>query len=691
MNIVDAAVIDAAAAAGPAPRVPQRIAETDPVLSELIGCTAIEFEGMDGQRWNGAVRGIVQGEGRIAFATADARELETRDLRALWLPPATRSDIDHAPMEAITQLDYRDGKTVAVRSARTRSSPLGVLISETRTRQLLRRFVPWAALSGFQVLGAARATESTTQPADVFAKAVSAVANVAGAHNGKDAWRQKAELLGLTTLEESQLTPTQAVLDQIPAELAREIHVLPLRMEDGRMHVAIADPTDPDALAMLSFLFNRAPILEVASAEAIDRTIGRVYSTLNDVPVLLDESQPPADDPTTMIAGLERLANDAPIVRLVNNILVEAIRRSASDVHIRPGGEWFDLVFRIDGDLTFVRRIPKKLLMPVVARIKVMGRMDITKHRVPQDGQARMRDGTRAMDMRISVIPTIEGESVVIRLLTPTFELKSIEGLGLSENDTRQLDRLLQRTSGMVLVTGPTGSGKSTTLYAALKTVMAGNVNIITVENPVEYRIAGIQQVPVSIEQGLTFAKALRNILRHDPDVIMVGEIRDNETARIAIESGLTGHLVLSTLHTNSAVGTMSRLIEMGIDDYLIRATLLAVIAQRLVRTICPACREPDEPGAELRALSGAGTEETFYHGAGCNACQGRGYRGRRMSYELLLMTPALRRLIREGVDADAVQQQAIADGMLPLTEHALAMARNGDITLAEAYLTRID
>ncbi|HEY0180544.1 MAG TPA: GspE/PulE family protein [Dokdonella sp.] len=500
---------------------------------------------------------------------------------------------------------------------------------------------------------------------------------------------ERARVLGLEFLGEDALVSEQAALDQVPAELAREGRLLPLKFEDGRLHVAMADPTDSEALGMLSFLCKQAPVLKVATPAAIERAIARVYSSLNEDVAVLDDAQPV--EAKGVALQLEKMAQEAPIVRLVNNILAEAMRRGASDIHVRPGARFVELVFRIDGDLTLMRRFTKALLPAVVARIKVMGRMDITQHRLPQDWQARIRDDKRTVDLRISVIPTIEGESVVIRLLNPSFELGDIHDLGLAEKDSRRLGELLERTAGLVLVTGPTGSGKSTTLYAALKTVISRNVNVITVENPVEYRIPGVEQVPVATEQGLTFAKALRNILRHDPDVIMVGEIRDAETAHIAIESGLTGHLVLSTLHTNSAVGTMSRLLEMGIDDYLVRATLLAIMAQRLVRKICPACREPDEPGAELRVACGADLDEPFMRGAGCAECQNRGYRGRRMTYELLTLTPELRRLIRRGIDADAVQTQAIADGMLPLTRHALSLARAGEISLTEAYLTRID
>jgi type IV pilus assembly protein PilB len=498
-------------------------------------------------------------------------------------------------------------------------------------------------------------------------------------------------MLGLNLLRDEELKWEQAALDQIPSELAHDIHVLPLRVVDGRLHVAIADPTDPQALSALSFLCKQAPVLEMASPAAIERALEKAYITLKDSPALLEVMSPESENPAESLRDLEFPVRQAPIVQLVDNMLIEALRRRASDIHLRPGEHIVEQIFRIDGDMTLIRQFNKKLLPGVVGRIKVMGRMDITQRRIPQDGQARIQSEGNWVDMRISVIPTIEGESVVIRLLKPVLDIKDIHHVGLTEGDGKRVGDLLQRSSGMILVTGPTGSGKSSTLYAALQTVISSNVNIITVENPVEYRIQGIEQVPVLIEQGMTFAKALRNILRHDPDVIMIGEIRDAETAHVAVESGLTGHLVLSTLHTNSAAGTMSRLLEMGVEDYLMRATLLAIIAQRLVRKICSACKVPDEPGGELRAMFGAAPDEPFYHGAGCPECQQRGYRGRRMTYELMVVTPELRRLIKHEIDTDVMQRQAIADGMVPLTQHALSLARAGEISLDETFATRIE
>ncbi len=316
--------------------------------------------------------------------------------------------------------------------------------------------------------------------------------------------------------------------------------------------------------------------------------------------------------------------------------------------------------------------------------------MNIAERRVPQDGRARVVEGGNVVDLRISIIPTVEGESVVIRLLNTEVGLKTISELGFSERDLPVFSDLIHKSYGIILVTGPTGSGKSTTLYAALEEVRKQNVNIITVEDPVEYHIPGIEQIQVNSAIGFTFARALRNILRHDPDVIMIGEIRDEETARIAVQSALTGHLVLSTLHTNDASGAVTRLMDMGIESYLLSSSLLGVLAQRLMRRNCIECaREEDvEPG--IRISLGVPKDEVFYKGAGCERCNGTGYSGRLAVYELLLVTSGLRRLIKEGVASEQIQREAAKEGMVPLTANALSQARIGVTSLEEVYRVRL-
>lgn len=504
-----------------------------------------------------------------------------------------------------------------------------------------------------------------------------------------------AQRLGLPFITLAGKVPARAALAMVPAELAYARSVLPLDVHGDMLRLAMADPADADTVHLLQFLSGKRLQLFVAARADLDRAITAHYGDSHGAELFevgkdeeITEAKPGRGKALTPEEERYLLR---PIVRLVSHILTTAVRRGASDVHIRPGEGDVELVFRIDGVLVPIRTFSQSLLTMVVGRIKILGGMDITERRLPQDGQARVGVNGRMVDLRISTIPTIHGESVVIRLLNTSVAMKSIGDLGLSPQDAARLADACERNQGMILVTGPTGSGKSTTLYAALNTILHRNVNIITVENPVEYHIPGVEQVPINAEVGLTFSRVLRNILRHDPDVIMVGEIRDHETAKIAVESALTGHLMLSTLHTNSAAATIARLLEMDVEAYLIRATLLCILSQRLVRLICPDCKAPEPVDPSLRESMGLGPDEVFYAGKGCQACNGTGARGRRMTYELLFVTPALRQLLVEEADTDAIAARAEADGMVPLPRHALTLARQGLITLYEAFRMRAD
>ena len=504
-----------------------------------------------------------------------------------------------------------------------------------------------------------------------------------------------AQKLGLPFISLVGKVPTRAALGMVPAELAYARSVLPLDVHGDTLRLALADPADADTVHLLQFLSGKRLQLFVAARADLDRAITAHYGESQGAELF--ETGPDDDVTDPKLANHKALTPEEeryllrPIVRLVSHILTTAVRRGASDIHIRPGEGDVDLVFRIDGVLVPIRTFSQSLLSMVVGRIKILGGMDITERRLPQDGQARVGVNGRMVDLRISTIPTIHGESVVIRLLNTSVAMKSIQDLGLSAQDAARLADACERNQGMILVTGPTGSGKSTTLYAALNTILQRNVNIITVENPVEYHIPGVEQVPINAEVGLTFSRVLRNILRHDPDVIMVGEIRDHETAKIAVESALTGHLMLSTLHTNSAAATIARLLEMDVEAYLIRATLLCILSQRLVRLMCQECKAPEPVDPSLRQSMGLGPDEVFYAGKGCPACNGTGSRGRRMTYELLFVTPAMRPLLVEGADTDAINARAEADGMVPLPRHALTLARQGLITLYEAFRMRAD
>ncbi|MGF1644010.1 MAG: GspE/PulE family protein [Thiotrichales bacterium] len=483
------------------------------------------------------------------------------------------------------------------------------------------------------------------------------------------------------------------VLAALPESFICERRVLPLAFHDDHLVVAMENPADSELTRMAQFLSGKNVETCVASSADLELAIIRHFGATEANNALL-ELESAANAPefrSESHEDLEKLGQEKPIVRLVHSILVDAVRRRASDIHIRPGEQDVELLYREDGTLVQARRFNKALLPAVVARIKIIGRMNVAERRLPQDGRARIEEGAAFVDFRISIIPTISGESVVIRLLNAQKALASISDLGFTAEDQARFIDLLHRSYGILLVTGPTGSGKSMTLYAAMQEVRKQNVNIITVEDPVEYHMTGVEQVQVNTVPGFTFARALRNILRHDPDVIMIGEIRDQETAKIAVESALTGHLVLSTLHTNDAPTAITRLIEMGVESFLVRSSVLGALAQRLVRLNCPHCLEPEPSDPMQRKFLGVSTDEVFYHGRGCDECNDTGFKGRRAVYELLIMTPTLRDMISDDTPADHIRRAALTAGMQPLTGNALALARERRISLAEVYRVRLE
>ena len=484
-----------------------------------------------------------------------------------------------------------------------------------------------------------------------------------------------------------------AVLDMLPPDIARKHSVIPLFNYRGRLVISIADPADSDALDMIRFITGKNIEVTTASRQDIEWALSKHYGFEDDIQAAEEKLHlgPELNAETKLDPkAVEQLGREKPIVRLVNRFIMDAIEKKASDIHIRALDERVDLIMRIDGTLIHLRSFNKSLLPAVVSRIKIIGSMDIVERRLPQDGGSRILHNGTIVDLRISIIPTVTGESVVIRLLNTQVGLKKLEDLGFSDHDRELFSDMLHRSNGIVLVTGPTGSGKSTTLYAALQEIRAQNVNIITVEDPVEYHVSGIEQIQANAATGLTFARALRHILRHDPDVIMVGEIRDEETAKMAVESALTGHLVLSTLHTNDAASTVTRLLEMGIEPYMLTATLLGVVAQRLVRLNCPHCSAMETVEPIVRKVLNVAEDEVFYRGKGCDYCDNTGFSGRMAVYELLQVSPVLREQVVPGVTSTHIHEQAITDGMVPLTQNALTQARQRKIPLAEVYRVRL-
>ncbi|MBP6749726.1 MAG: type II/IV secretion system protein [Xanthomonadaceae bacterium] len=503
-----------------------------------------------------------------------------------------------------------------------------------------------------------------------------------------------AATLGLPLVRLERLRADAEAIARLTPEVARQLRAVPLRIRNGMIAVAMEDPSVGRVQNVLDFVSRERVIPLVAASRDIRAGIARYYDRAEDRDVARQLGIDPESSAEAVGNAQEtqRLAKERPVVRIVNALIADAVARRASDIHLRPGERGTDVLYRIDDELVPVRELLRALHPAVVGRIKVLGEMNLAEHRKPQDGRTSFAlDDGRSIDLRISVMPAVFGESVVIRLLDTRESLWNLEQLGLSERDRVRIDDVMNRSHGMFLTTGPTGCGKSTTLYAMLLEMRRQRINILTIEDPVEFHIEDIQQMQVNRAAGFTFATAMRNFLRHDPDAIMVGEIRDRETAQIAVESALTGHLLLSTLHTNTAATTVTRLLDLGVEPYLLRASLLAVMSQRLVRTTCPYCRAIETVSPHVRETLGIGPDETFYAGRGCDRCEGLGVHGRRAVYELMTITPRIRALIVPGAEADAIHTAAIEDGMVPITQAAVALAREGSISLAEAWRVRAD
>jgi type IV pilus assembly protein PilB len=514
-----------------------------------------------------------------------------------------------------------------------------------------------------------------------------------GAVSQEDVYRALSYQLDMPLARLGTFDIDADVVQLVSQDLVRKHNCMPLMLFEDRMVVAMDDPSNVHAIDQFGFATSRMIEPVLATPDDVELAIATHYAPFDDKQLVAQIEQMTIGTVGTDMdpRRAEQLAKERPTVRLVNNIILDAIHRRASDIHIRPRENSVDLLFRIDGAMLQVRSFSRALLPAIVSRIKIIAGLDISERRLPQDGRSQVTRRGRLIDLRVSIIPAITGESVVIRILDTQSGLRSLEELGFSEHDHERLSMLLAHNHGILLVTGPTGSGKSTTLYAALQQLRRRPINIITVEDPVEYRLDGVRQIQVNQATNYTFARALRHILRHDPDVIMIGEIRDAETARIAVESALTGHLVLSTLHTNSAAATVTRLLEIGIEPYLVNSVLLGVLAQRLVRRNCPNCRVEETVDPAVRRELEVSSEEKFFRGKGCEHCNGTGCHGRVAVYELLEVTPPLRDLIRANVLTSQLERAAVEDGMTPLTENALALARAGEIPLAEAFRVRLE
>ena len=489
--------------------------------------------------------------------------------------------------------------------------------------------------------------------------------------------------------------PPKELLDSIPANNAKLYQCVPYDEDGGTMRVAFADPLDPGRIDEIGFIAKKSIQPVVASAKEIEEAIEKFYGTDGaDVSDLLKqlgmdeeiarEAEAAGDD----AAAADSLANAAPIVKFVNLVLLQAVQDRASDIHFEPFEDEFRIRYRVDGALYEMAPPPKHLALPVISRIKVMANLNISERRLPQDGRVNMNLGNRSIDLRVSTLPTQFGESVVLRVLDRNSVNLELETLGFPKYVHEFVTEAIQRPNGILIVTGPTGCGKTTTLYSALRRVNSIDSKLLTAEDPVEFDIEGIMQVAISEALGMTFQKALRSFLRQDPDIIMVGEIRDLETAQIAIQASLTGHLVLSTLHTNDAPGAITRLVDMGTEPFLISSTLMGVLAQRLVRTICKGCRTPFEPTENQLSLLNLSPhdlgDKVFYYGRGCSTCNDTGYKGRKGIYELLVVGDAISAMINERAPTVVLRQKAVELGMVTLREDGLRSIFEGATTIEE-------
>ena len=505
-------------------------------------------------------------------------------------------------------------------------------------------------------------------------------------------YQTMAEALGTDYIDLTECEITQEVLRFVPAGLARLHGALPIDVIGNMLRVALLDPLDPRAAEDLHFALGKDIQVVVSPTEQIEDLIKRYYgsetSSMEEVLKQLGEVGELLQLRGDEEAAVEAEANATPVIRFVDLILYQAILDRASDIHFEPFENEFKIRYRVDGALYEMAPPPRHLALPVISRVKVMANMNIAERRLPQDGRIQKHIAGRNIDLRVSTLPTQFGESLVLRVLDRTTVNLELEALGMPDYIYNFLLEMIHRPNGIFIATGPTGSGKTTTLYSCLRKINTIDSKLLTVEEPVEYDLEGIVQVPVNEAIGLTFARVLRSFLRQDPDRIMVGETRDLETAQIAIQASLTGHLVFTTLHTNDAPGAITRLIDMGIEPFLISATLEAVLGQRLLRTICTQCRKTYQPNEELLAELGISRrdvgERQFYYGKGCEVCNNTGYKGRKGIYELLKVTDPIRELINARAPTVTLKEKAIELGMVTLRQDGLRSIFAGDTTIEE-------
>ncbi len=494
-----------------------------------------------------------------------------------------------------------------------------------------------------------------------------------------------AESLRMDYVDLEPIVIEPIALRFVNEKLARIHKIIPISADENEIVIAVSDPTDLSVLDDIRIISGRKTIPVLATPQAVQMKIDECYKSSEKAEQAIEDFRNEDLESDTGEAAEASSADveNAPIVRIVNSILTDAVKSHASDIHIEPFEKFVRVRIRIDGDLKEIMQLPKNTLSGIVTRIKIISDLNIAETKRPQDGRVRLRSGEQTVDMRISLLPTVFGEKTVIRLLNNDTGVMDRSQLGLSAYNSEQLDKLMHITEGIVLVTGPTGSGKTTTLYSLLKDLNTLEKNIITLEDPVECQMYGINQVQVNTKVGMTFASGLRSILRQDPDVIMLGEIRDEETAEIAIRSAVTGHIVLSTLHTNDTASSVTRLIDMGIQKYMVTSAVAGIVAQRLVKRVCPKCAVRYQADEHECGILGVESAE-LSRGQGCPFCSNTGYKGRIAIHEVMVMTPEIKTMINRGVTADELKKEACRRGMQTLADSARALVLEGITTVSE-------
>jgi len=504
----------------------------------------------------------------------------------------------------------------------------------------------------------------------------------------------------MKVLSYSDYPKEPVILENLTISFMRQSRFIPLALDNSTLTIAMADPEDYSTVEALELAYHATVKALRGREEDILDTIDRLYgSGTQSIETIIEEAGKNVDEITADIetdeAHLKDLASEAPIIRLVNRLIINAVESRASDIHFEPFEKEFKVRYRIDGVLHDVESPPKRLQAAIISRVKIMARLDIAERRLPQDGRIKLKVGDKEIDFRVSTIPTIYGESVVMRILDRGNLILSLDKIGFPDDLLESYKELISQPYGMVLVTGPTGSGKTSTLYTTLAKINSSENKIITLEDPVEYQLNGINQIHVNPKIGLTFANGLRSIVRQDPDIILVGEIRDRETAEIAIQSALTGHLLFSTLHTNDAAGAITRLLDMDVENFLLSSTLLGALAQRLVRVICPHCKREVIPDPKMLGFMKIDDDEKdrtlFYEGAGCEECRYTGFQGRTAIFEYLPVDDDIRREIMAGSSTDKIKKVAIEKGMRSLRRDGWLKVRDGITTVSEVLRVTLE